>query len=414
MSYSGRGPRRRWCRCSACRASCGVRRGIGSGSSDRDSRKVGSVERDHESWVMGPVSLEEILDRDGWRCQLCGVSIARGVKASHVLAATVDHVIPRSQGGLDDPENLRAAHRGCNAARSVSDDWTPSSRATRGGGITIDLLALVVSKNPALAERLDRFRVREGTDPVEVPIPDLTPEEVGDVFESVKQLAEDYVAAMATLDQLAPIIGDRLKKGVDPEDMVSDLTGDLLDWLDDRLSDQIPRDIPLAAGLGPVWGFKPFMSHQWGELGQVFVQAIHAWDRIDDAVLDVNLGESSAYIESIKADRLEGRAVAAKKAGNEFEAERLWLEVMEIGERPEMLAYHRRDHPTSKPYREIATIRSKRDDKAGRIETLQRFADQIPPGAVVSKTSQNVLDALTKLTAKGITATGEPGADGRE
>jgi 5-methylcytosine-specific restriction endonuclease McrA len=31
-------------------------------------------------------------------------------------APTVDHIVPRSAGGSDDPANLRAAHQRCNAA----------------------------------------------------------------------------------------------------------------------------------------------------------------------------------------------------------------------------------------------------------------------------------------------------------
>jgi len=48
-----------------------------------------------------------ILERDRGICWLC----------NHPGATTVDHVVPRAQGGDDSDENLRAAHAECNYAR---------------------------------------------------------------------------------------------------------------------------------------------------------------------------------------------------------------------------------------------------------------------------------------------------------
>lgn len=51
---------------------------------------------------------KRVIARDHGICWVCG---GHG-------ATTVDHVIPRAQGGAPwDPDNLRAAHRGCNAGR---------------------------------------------------------------------------------------------------------------------------------------------------------------------------------------------------------------------------------------------------------------------------------------------------------
>jgi 5-methylcytosine-specific restriction endonuclease McrA len=55
-----------------------------------------------------------ILDRDGWMCYLCHVSISPEFVYPHPLSATVDHVIPVSAGGTSADVNLRAAHWGCN------------------------------------------------------------------------------------------------------------------------------------------------------------------------------------------------------------------------------------------------------------------------------------------------------------
>lgn len=62
-----------------------------------------------------------LRERDGDCCQLC-----RGGILFHLpsgprgddLGASVDHVVPRSEGGSDDMANLRLAHWGCNRKRS--------------------------------------------------------------------------------------------------------------------------------------------------------------------------------------------------------------------------------------------------------------------------------------------------------
>ena len=50
---------------------------------------------------------ERILIRDGYCCQYCGSEDA----------TTVDHVLPISKGGTDDPDNLVAACTRCNYSK---------------------------------------------------------------------------------------------------------------------------------------------------------------------------------------------------------------------------------------------------------------------------------------------------------
>lgn len=66
-----------------------------------------------------PVRPEEIFERDGWKCQICGKAIRRDTKCPHPLSASIDHIIPVSEGGDHVAENLRAAHFGCNTARGT-------------------------------------------------------------------------------------------------------------------------------------------------------------------------------------------------------------------------------------------------------------------------------------------------------
>ncbi len=62
-----------------------------------------------------PLGREEgmsILERDGFRCQYCGLD--GGASFENWLMLTVDFVIPRALKGRKDPKNLVAACRPCN------------------------------------------------------------------------------------------------------------------------------------------------------------------------------------------------------------------------------------------------------------------------------------------------------------
>jgi hypothetical protein len=63
---------------------------------------------------------EEILDRDGWRCQIPGCKrrpIRKDLKYPHLRSKSIDHIVPLSLGGDDTAVNKRAAHFGCNVSR---------------------------------------------------------------------------------------------------------------------------------------------------------------------------------------------------------------------------------------------------------------------------------------------------------
>lgn len=70
--------------------------------------------------VVGPrPKLEDIARRDGWRCHLCHRKVNPRVHFQHRNAATLDHLVPVTDGGTDEPANLALAHRGCNSRRGV-------------------------------------------------------------------------------------------------------------------------------------------------------------------------------------------------------------------------------------------------------------------------------------------------------
>ena len=57
----------------------------------------------------------EILKRDDYRCQMCGVTAKDGA------ALEIDHITPVAKGGTNDADNLQVLCRECNAGKS--DSW---------------------------------------------------------------------------------------------------------------------------------------------------------------------------------------------------------------------------------------------------------------------------------------------------
>lgn len=65
-----------------------------------------------------------IFERDHWTCQICGEATSATYSYSDPWSPTVDHIIPRSRGGSDEPENLRTAHMWCNSVRGNLTHYT--------------------------------------------------------------------------------------------------------------------------------------------------------------------------------------------------------------------------------------------------------------------------------------------------
>lgn len=58
--------------------------------------------------------LSQIFTRDEWRCQYCGDTLSP-------VSANIDHFIPQSRGGSNDPDNLKTC---CLACNSIKNDKT--------------------------------------------------------------------------------------------------------------------------------------------------------------------------------------------------------------------------------------------------------------------------------------------------
>jgi hypothetical protein len=59
----------------------------------------------------------DIYERDGWICQLCFDPVDRRLDNPHPLSHSLDHKVPRADGGANTPDNLQLAHAICNHVR---------------------------------------------------------------------------------------------------------------------------------------------------------------------------------------------------------------------------------------------------------------------------------------------------------
>lgn len=124
------GAYRNGCRCDACRGAKASRqrefadrfRSVhGVSPSVMQARKF---RQEHGFWPKAgstdwiePKLRHELYERDGWTCHLCGEQIDRDADKNTDFAPSLDHLLPRSQGGSDGPSNLLTAHRLRNSVR---------------------------------------------------------------------------------------------------------------------------------------------------------------------------------------------------------------------------------------------------------------------------------------------------------
>jgi hypothetical protein len=70
--------------------------------------------------VREPVDPIAVCERDGWRCQLCGVSTPRRLRGTHFdNAPEMDHIIPLALGGSHTYTNVQCACRRCNSIKGA-------------------------------------------------------------------------------------------------------------------------------------------------------------------------------------------------------------------------------------------------------------------------------------------------------
>ena len=85
----------------------------------RIRRRATDARRSHKRRAAGPkvMSVDQIAARDGCACYVCGRRVDLSLSGSAKWGPTIEHRIPVSRGGTNDPENLALSHRYCNVSR---------------------------------------------------------------------------------------------------------------------------------------------------------------------------------------------------------------------------------------------------------------------------------------------------------
>jgi diadenosine tetraphosphate (Ap4A) HIT family hydrolase len=97
----------------------------------------------------------EILKREKFRCELCGISAEK-------KALEIDHIIPRVKGGSDDQSNLQSLCYSCNSMKRDRDDedlrGVSDSYSHREQGC----IFCEIPKNRVIAENELAYAIRDG------------------------------------------------------------------------------------------------------------------------------------------------------------------------------------------------------------------------------------------------------------
>lgn len=90
---------------------------------DKSHKRVGRVKRRaaERGAKIECVNPSKVFDRDGWKCQMCGISTPKKLRGTYKdNAPELDHIIPISKGGEHSYLNTQCSCRKCNHSKADS------------------------------------------------------------------------------------------------------------------------------------------------------------------------------------------------------------------------------------------------------------------------------------------------------
>lgn len=80
----------------------------------RNKHTMRVMSRNRGGAMTVPYTDRQIFERDQWRCHLCRQPVDPDLPRTDLCGATIDHILPISLGGTDEPANVATAHWHCN------------------------------------------------------------------------------------------------------------------------------------------------------------------------------------------------------------------------------------------------------------------------------------------------------------
>jgi 5-methylcytosine-specific restriction endonuclease McrA len=101
--------------------------------SKKDTGTTHQQRAKHYGVPRGYFNLRKILERDNWKCYICGCDTPEELRGTcEDNAPEIDHVIPLSKGGGHTKDNVRCCCRRCNREKS-NEIYTPRQLNLLGG-----------------------------------------------------------------------------------------------------------------------------------------------------------------------------------------------------------------------------------------------------------------------------------------
>lgn len=94
-------------------------------------------------------AIANLAERDGWKCQLCGVLFERPApRHPHPMSVQIDHIVWVANGGTNALKNLRLAHKACNMHRQREGRTSPQRAAQARAGRRLEAKLGILFRHP--------------------------------------------------------------------------------------------------------------------------------------------------------------------------------------------------------------------------------------------------------------------------
>jgi 5-methylcytosine-specific restriction endonuclease McrA len=65
------------------------------------------------------IDAQRVYERDAWRCHICRRRISKSRRYPDQKSASLDHIVPLSEGGRHEYRNVASAHLLCNMSKNA-------------------------------------------------------------------------------------------------------------------------------------------------------------------------------------------------------------------------------------------------------------------------------------------------------